>query len=152
MIASNDQFMSSNANRFYEMLDCEFSRASRYRYDVTLLFIKLCNLNEISSTYGQLTAALILSKIESLIKNNIRSSDQQFIYGSDEFMIIAPQTSKSAAKYMILKLKRLMEGFCFSNDRDTSVTITPKFGIASYPYDSLTKDGVVKMADHVTSD
>ena len=151
MTASNVQRETSNTNNFYEMLDYEFKRASRYRYDVTLLFIKLCNLSEISNSYGQLTATLILSKIQNLIKDNIRSSDHEFIYGSDELMIIVPQTPKDKAEFMMMKLKRLMEKFCFSNDKDACITISPKFGVASYPYDALTRDGVVKLADNVSS-
>ena len=148
MIASNEQYSQSSARDFFETLDYEFSRASRYRYDVTLLFIKLCNLNEISTLYGNLTATLILSKIEGLIKNNIRSCDHEFIYGNDELMIIVPQTPKDKAEIMMLKLKRLMEDFCFSNDKDPCITVSPKFGVASYPYDSLTRDGVVQLADN----
>lgn len=151
MIASNEQFVSSNTKNFYEMLDYEFSRASRYRYDVTLLFIKLCNLSEINDLYGQLTSTLILSKIENLIKENIRSSDHEFIYGNDELMIIVPQTPKDKAEFLMLKLKRLLENFCFSSDKNACITIEPKFGVASYPYDALTSDGVVKLADYASS-
>ena len=147
MTASNEQFQPSNEHNFYQMLDYEFNRASRYQYDVTLLFIKLWNLNEIRNLYGQLTATLILSKIEGLIKENIRSCDHEFIYGNDELMIIVPQTPKDKAQLMMLKLKRIIEEFCFTNEKNACITITPKFGIASYPYDSLTRDGVVKLAD-----
>jgi hypothetical protein len=41
-----------------------------------------------------------------------------------------------------------MDDFCFSNGKEPCITIAPKFGVASYPYDAQTRDGVVKLADN----
>jgi diguanylate cyclase (GGDEF)-like protein len=149
MAGRDSQLMMTTSYDFFDMLDYEFKRAARYNNEVTLLFIKLSNLGEVSTRYGQLTASRVLSKIERLIRENIRSSDREFIYGSDEFMLILPQTPKEGANCMIPKLKRLMEHCYFISGDETHVTIIPKFGIASFPHDALTRDGVVKMADNV---
>lgn len=150
MSARDAQLTLSNTNEFFEMLDYEFSRASRYKNDVTLLFVKLGNINKIATDYGQLTAARILSKIERLIRDNIRSSDREFIYGNDEFMIIFPQTSKEGGDRIIPKLRELIERCSFTNGDELSVKIAPQFGIASYPHDALTKDGVVKLVNNIS--
>jgi len=149
MAAKDAHLMLTNTNEFFEILDYEFHRAARYKNDLTLLFIKLSNLSEIAKNYGQLAATRVFSKIERLIRDNIRASDREFIYGNDELMIILPQTPKEGAHSMVPKLKHLI-GRCFLTEgKESRVTITPKFGIASYPHDALTKDGVVKMVDKV---
>ena len=136
-------------NNFYEILDYEFHRAARYKNVVTLMFIKIGHLDKISRNYGQLAAASILWEIERLIRDNIRHADREFIYGNDEFMIILPHTAKEGANRMVSKLKRLIEGYPFTNGKESGVSLTPKFGIASYPHDVQTKDGVVKLANNI---
>lgn len=123
----------SASNYFFEILEYEFHRAVRYKNAVTLMFIKLCHLDEIVGSYGQNTAECILSEIERIISSNIRNTDREFIYSKDEFMIILPNTPRKNASSMIPKLQRLIEEYRYANGRGASLKLTPKFGLASYP-------------------
>jgi diguanylate cyclase (GGDEF)-like protein len=127
--------VSFNTSQFYEILDYEFKRAERDKNAVTLMFIKLGQLEEIERNYGQLTAARVLKEIERLISGNIRRADRGFIYGNDEFMIILPNTPKNGASCMVPKLQRLIESHAITNESGEPVTLSPKFGIASFPHD-----------------
>ena len=124
----------SSMNGFFEVLEYEFHRAVRYKNAVTLIFIKLCRLDDIVGICGQLTAERIVSEIERIIRTNIRLTDRGFMYGKDEYMIILPQTSKHNASHIIPKLQRLIEDYHFSNERGMSFNLNPKFGIASFPF------------------
>ena len=133
---SNDALpVSFNTSQFYEILDYEFKRAERYKNAVTLMFIKLEQLGEIERNHGQPTAARVLREIEGLICGNIRCADRWFIYGHDEFMIILPNTPKNGAHCMVPKLQQLIESHLFTNENGVPVTLSPKFGIASFPQD-----------------
>jgi len=125
--------LPSTPNNFFEMLDYEFKRAIRYKNAVTLMFIKLCHLDEIVGNYGQSAAEHIMTEIERIIHLNIRNTDRQFMYGKDEFMIILPNTPKNSANSIIPKLQRVIEDYRYSNGRGTSLNLTPRFGLASYP-------------------
>ena len=127
--------VSFNTSQFYEILDYEFKRAERYKNAVTLMFIKLGQLEEIERDHGQPTAARVLKEIECLICGNIRRVDRGFIYGNDEFMIILPNTPMHGANCMVPKLQRLIEGHPITNESGAPVTLSPKFGIASFPHD-----------------
>jgi len=127
--------VSFNTSQFYEILDYEFKRAERYKNAVTLMFIKLGQLEEIGRNYGHLTAARVLNEIEHLISGNIRRADRGFIYGNDEFMIILPNTPKVGASCMVPKLQRLIESHPITSESGEPVSLSPKFGIASFPYD-----------------
>jgi diguanylate cyclase (GGDEF)-like protein len=126
--------LPSTPNSFFEMLDYEFRRAHRYKNAVTLMFIKLCHLEEIVSGYGHLTAERMISEIGRIIRSNIRDTDRGFMYGKDEFMIILPNTPKNGASRMIPKLKQLIEGYHYPNESVININLSPKFGIASYPH------------------
>ena len=123
----------SASNYFYEILEYEFHRAVRYKNAVTLMFIKLCHLEEIVGSYGQKTAECIISEIERIIRSNIRNTDRGFIYSKDEFMIILPNTPQKNASNMIPKLQRLIEEYRYTNGHGASLKLTPRFGLASYP-------------------
>jgi diguanylate cyclase (GGDEF)-like protein len=133
-------------NNFFEMLDYEFKRAIRYKNAVTLMFIKLCHLDEVLGNYGQSTAEHIMSEIERIISLNIRDTDRQFMYGKDEFMIILPNTPKKCASSIIPKLQRLIEDYRYSNGRGANLNLTPRFGLASYPNH---EDSTINQADKI---
>ena len=126
-----------NTGHFYEILDYEFKRAERYNNAVTLMFIKLEQLVEIERNHGKPTAARVLKEIEGLICGNIRCADRWFIYGNDEFMIILPNTPMNGAHCMVPKLQQLIESHPFTIESGVPVTLSPKFGIASFPHDGV---------------
>jgi diguanylate cyclase (GGDEF)-like protein len=142
--------ISSKTSHFFEILDFEFHRAMRYKIAITLMFIKLCHLDDIVREHGQVTADGMISEIERLIRSNIRRTDKGFMYGKDEFMIILPNTPKDGAHSMIPKLQRLIESCHQNNQRGASVQLTPKFGIASYMHNSESKGGLAKLAESVS--
>ena len=145
-----EKAVSSKTSHFFEILDYEFHRAMHYKNAITLMFIKICHLDEIVRAYGQVTAESMILEIESLIRSNIRHTDQGFMYGKDEFMIILPNTPKDGASCMIPKLQRLIESYRYNKQKEVSVQLTPKFGIASYMHNSEVKDGLAKLAGSVS--
>jgi diguanylate cyclase (GGDEF)-like protein len=149
MVESASLSISSRTSSFYEILDYEFQRAVRYKNVITLMFIRLCHLDEIVRKYGQQTAEQTISEIERLIRSNIRNTDRGFIYGKDEFMIILPNTQKDGAHSMIPKLKRVIESYRLTNEKGAVVTLTPQFGIASYKHNPEVFAGKIKTADNV---
>lgn len=138
---------SNNTNRIYEILDYEFARAERYGIKVTLLFIKIAQLGEIGRKYGEQTAARIFREVYQLICLNIRHIDREFIYGRDEFLIILPHTPKERARNLIAKLKGIIEDYPFTDNGDHRFTLSPKFGISSYPLDVRSRREVDKLAE-----
>jgi diguanylate cyclase (GGDEF)-like protein len=139
-------YNSANVHRFYEILEYEFNRASRYRNDVALIFIKIGRLDEIGRHYGHLTARRLLRKIERLIGANIRRIDWHFHYESDELMIILPNTAINGAKSMVPKLTRLIESCPFSGKDGTRINLSPQFSITSYAHDLEAKGTENRLA------
>jgi diguanylate cyclase (GGDEF)-like protein len=139
--------LPSSMNCFFEMLEYEFHRAVRYKNAVTLMFIKLCRLEELADICGQLNAERIITEIERIIRSNIRFSDRGFMYGKDEYMIILPQTTKNNADHMIPKLQSIIENYRFSNERGMTFNLTPKFGIVSFPFSEESIENQIKAVE-----
>lgn len=121
-------------HHFYEVLEHEFNRATRYNNDVALVFIKIGRLAEIGQLYGNLAARRLLRKVERLIGANIRRIDWQFNYEKDELMIILPDTTTNGARCMVAKLTRLIESCPYTDRGGTRIDLSPQFSIASYAH------------------
>jgi diguanylate cyclase (GGDEF)-like protein len=137
---------TSDTRHFYEILEYEFNRAARYSSDITLMFIKIDQLDEIARLHGQMLATRLLRKIERLICHNIRSTDREFIHEIDEFMLILPNTPLLGANHMVPKLKRLIESCPFANKEGALINLVPKFSLASYAHEMQTNENDDKLA------
>jgi diguanylate cyclase (GGDEF)-like protein len=73
--------------------------------------------------------------------------DFAFRYGGDEFVILLPQTSKENALNVARRLHKLIRGTTWLDDAGLRVRVTPSVGVASYPVDSRTKEGLLHLAD-----
>lgn len=131
-MATNDVLpWQPNTGPFYAFLEHEFKRAARYGSDITLMFVEISQLDEISRKLGKLSAVHILREIVRLIRANLRAADREFIYGMNEFMIILPHTPKDSACHMVPKLTRLIESYPVWDRNGSRVFLEPRFGVAS---------------------
>jgi diguanylate cyclase (GGDEF)-like protein len=73
--------------------------------------------------------------------------DFAFRYGGDEFVILLPQTSKDNALNVARRLHKLIRESKWLDQSGMSVRVTPSVGVASYPVDSRTKEGLLHLAD-----
>ena len=86
-----------NARGFSVRLDAEVKRAKRYRQPLSLLFLDLDGLKDINDRHGHKAGSEALRQVASVIQAELRASDIGARWGGDEFTIVAPNTSNSAA-------------------------------------------------------
>jgi GAF domain-containing protein len=85
-----------NRRHFEERLKEEVSRHSRYGDVFSIFMIDLDSFKTYNDARGHLAGDILLSQIGKIIKSSVRSVDQAFRYGGDEFVVILPQTGKDA--------------------------------------------------------
>jgi diguanylate cyclase (GGDEF)-like protein len=136
-----------NARHLNFMLDTELYRSHRYAFEFSLIFIDLDHFKNINDTHGHLMGSKLLAEIGSAIKEKCRMIDLAFRYGGDEFVILLPQTSKENALNVARRLHKLIRGTTWLDDAGLRVRVTPSVGVASYPVDSRTKEGLLHLAD-----
>jgi diguanylate cyclase (GGDEF)-like protein len=81
------------------------------------------------------------------LKTNCRLIDFAFRYGGDEFVILLPQTSKDNAINVARRLHKLIRETVWLAKEGLDIHITPSVGLAAYPADSKTKEGLLHLAD-----
>ena len=136
-----------NARHMGFILDTEIYRSQRYNYEFSIVFIDLDHFKMVNDTHGHLVGSRLLSEMGDALKTNCRLIDFAFRYGGDEFVIILPQTSKENAIYVAKRLHKLIRETVWLTKEGLDIKITPSVGVASYPADSKSKEGLLHLAD-----
>jgi len=136
-----------NARHMGFILDTEIYRSQRYNYEFSIVFIDLDHFKLVNDTHGHLVGSRLLAEIGEALKANCRLIDFAFRYGGDEFVILLPQTSKENAINVARRLHKLIREMVWLTKDGLNTHITPSVGVAAYPIDSKTKEGLLHLAD-----
>jgi diguanylate cyclase (GGDEF)-like protein len=136
-----------NARHMGFILDTEIYRSQRYNYEFSIVFIDLDHFKQVNDTHGHLVGSRLLSEMGDALKTNCRLIDFAFRYGGDEFVILLPQTSKENAINVARRLHMLVRETVWLTKEGLNIHVTPSVGVAAYPLDSKTKEGLLHLAD-----
>jgi len=135
-----------NRAMFQTSLASAISRSHRFGLRTALLFIDLDRFKEVNDILGHDKGDLVLVEVGKIIKARVRESDIVSRLGGDEFTVILEGLSRSedagiVAKSLIDDLSRPfnIEGVEFFNGAS--------IGIAIYPYDDFSAEGLTRKAD-----
>jgi diguanylate cyclase (GGDEF)-like protein len=138
---------SFNKRHLFTRLKTHFSVYHRHGEPVSLIFFDIDYFKEINDNFGHVTGDFVLKEMCSEIKAGIRSEDELFRYGGEEFVILAPFTSKTNAGKIAEKIReRIIEKKFIYHDEEIRITLS--LGVASIPDDDV-KDltALVELAD-----
>jgi diguanylate cyclase (GGDEF)-like protein len=136
-----------NARHMSFILETEIYRSQRYNYEFSLIFIDLDHFKQVNDTQGHLVGSRLLAEIGNSLKGHCRLIDFAFRYGGDEFVLLLPQTSKENAMNVAKRLHRLIRQTTWLQNDGLNIKLTASMGVASYPVDSRTKEGLLHLAD-----
>jgi diguanylate cyclase (GGDEF)-like protein len=136
-----------NARHMGFILDTEIYRSQRYNYEFSIVFIDLDHFKQVNDTHGHLVGSRLLGEMGDALKTNSRLIDFAFRYGGDEFVLLLPQTSKDNAIKVARRLHRLIRETVWLAKEGLDIRVTPSIGLAAYPADSKTKEGLLHLAD-----
>ncbi len=147
-----------NRESFKESAKQALELAKRHDRQGALLFLDLDNFKRVNDTLGHNIGDLLLKEIAALLQQAVRVSDvvthnvfKDKAYdlarlGGDEFTILLPLISRP--EDAAVTARRIMELLTQSiqlNGHD--VVVTPSIGIAVFPRDGDSVDGILKHGD-----
>lgn len=137
----------ANRRALRRRLEAEFRRSERYRAPVSLLLIDIDGLKQLNDSDGHVAGDRMIRAVADAIAAGLRTSDVGARWGGDEFAVLAPNTSASAARASAERLvARVSEQRVAHVDRRPTVSI----GVATHdPEDRkyVDLDAVVRAAD-----
>lgn len=99
-----------NRRYFTEVLSREFAAAERYDADLTVLMFDLDHFKETNDRFGHRAGDEVLVLLADSIRNELREADVAARFGGDEFILLLPRTSGSAAAHVAERITdRFME-------------------------------------------
>ena len=137
----------SNLKGFYECLNREISRATRYKSPLSLIFSDIDHFKKVNDTHGHLAGDHALKTVAVCLKRELRQSDFLARYGGEEFALILAETDLDKAFLVAERLREkiALQKFVY---KGISISITMSFGVASLPADrKLTPEAFLKQAD-----
>ncbi|WP_375753674.1 diguanylate cyclase [Vibrio sp. HN007] len=117
-----------NRRALNELAPIEVSRATRSGSPISFIMLDIDHFKRINDTLGHSVGDTVLTKLATLLKQNIRKEDLLFRFGGEEFLIIVPDIGVENARKLSNKLKMLIENEIFCSESELSVTAS--FGIA----------------------
>ena len=132
-----------NRRALDELITSEIGRHSRYGGVFSIIVLDLDSFKAFNDSYGHLAGDKVLRQIGSIIKSTIRSADQAFRYGGDEFAILLPHTDTKAAYEVAERLRNRVALEVEAGD----VPITASLGLAAWPIDGIVPNGIIAVAD-----
>lgn len=135
-------------NRRYleETLDRELARAARERYSVSIVMIDIDHFKQVNDTYGHEAGDFMLKAVAEVLSKHSRRGDFACRYGGEEFVVAMPNISVGTAYERAETLRESLNSLRVPYGPHT-LTATFSMGLASYPSNGETRDGLLRAAD-----
>ena len=137
-----------NRRLFQDRLGQAIKMAHRTKFPVALLFIDLDHFKEINDNLGHANGDALLMDVARRISGCVREADTVSRLGGDEFTVILPEIGDVSQAERIANqiVQKMVHPFFFLND-ETGYYISASVGLAIYPDDATTLEGLLKCAD-----
>lgn len=94
-----------NRRTFIELAEQELARTRRAGTPISLMMLDLDYFKRVNDTYGHLTGDDVLVSFTRLIKDCVRRGDLVVRYGGEEFCVLLPATTLSAATALAERIR-----------------------------------------------
>ncbi len=101
----------------------EIKRAGRFGSPLCGILIDIDHFKVINDELGHLTGDEVLKEVCSAIASSLRSTDQLFRWGGEEFFVIAPETPQTGARNLAEKIRRRVESIASCCQRPLTVSL-----------------------------
>jgi diguanylate cyclase (GGDEF)-like protein/PAS domain S-box-containing protein len=119
-----------NSRHFYERIQLEMQRTTRYHHPLSLLMIDIDDFKKFNDTHGHLAGDKALAKTGKVIQNALRDSDSGYRYGGEEFVVILPETSGPGAVQVAERIRKELAEMSIPLSEVGTCNITASIGVS----------------------
>jgi diguanylate cyclase (GGDEF)-like protein len=125
----------------------EVDRAQRYGRPLSVLMVDVDHFKAVNDRYGHPGGDLVLKQVAQRLVRQLRQVDVAARYGGEEFMVILPETPGESAALVADRICRSIAAETVAIPSGEEVSVTVSIGVANFPDDADTRDGLISAAD-----
>jgi diguanylate cyclase (GGDEF)-like protein len=140
----------------------EVDRAQRYGRPLSVLMMDVDHFKAVNDRYGHPGSDLVLKQVAQRLARQLRQVDVAARYhdpvrpnpatrggecGRCTFMVILPETPGESAALVADRIRRAIAAETVAMPSGDEVPVTVNIGVASFPDDANTRDGLISAAD-----
>lgn len=133
-----DELTGLYTKKYFEnRFNAEIRRSQRYQHSLSVINLTITNFSELLRQCGKENGDLIIKEFSSFLQENVRMCDICFRYSTNQFLIMLPETLKSAAEEVITKVQKswMNKEILLYDEFPASIKILS--GFATYPIDTI---------------
>jgi diguanylate cyclase (GGDEF)-like protein/putative nucleotidyltransferase with HDIG domain len=134
-----------NHRDLVEQLNAAVATAQAMDASCALIFIDIDRLKMVNDRYGHAAGDQVLSQFGKLVQAGLPAQTCVGRWGGEKFMAILPHSEWSAALSVAEVIRSRVEQQPLTGKGELAVTCS--LGVASYPQDASTRDGLLMSAD-----
>tara|TARA_B110000208_G_scaffold191010_1_gene256459 strand:- start:1331 stop:3505 length:2175 start_codon:yes stop_codon:yes gene_type:complete len=129
------------------LIDQALSKSLQTNKYVAIVCIEVDGFKKVNDTYGENLRNRLVKKVVSQFTRILREGDTLSRISGDEFVVIINNLSKpSASDAIVSRLLKSVSGTLLVKKK--SLKITTSAGLTCYPLDNVSRDELIKHADH----
>lgn len=136
---------TNNRRNFDDALAREVPRAERYGHELSLTLMDLNRFKEINDTHGHSIGDELLALSGKLLIEVVRTSDEAFRIGGDEFALLLPQTAFSSAQILSERIRQKFSERV--RELNLKVPVSIAYGVATSPREAKDAKNLFALAD-----
>jgi diguanylate cyclase (GGDEF)-like protein len=139
---------AANRRRFADHLQVEWRRAERNRTPLAIAMIDIDQFKPYNDYYGHPGGDACLSRIATVLRGAVRSSDLVARYGGEEFAIVLAETDLAAAQVVTERVRVAVEALDEPHAKSALGHVTISVGVAAHlPHTGGQPEKLVEAAD-----
>jgi diguanylate cyclase (GGDEF)-like protein len=132
-LASTDVLTGLNNRRaFFDKAASLFAYCKRNQQPISALMLDIDHFKKINDSFGHAAGDVALANLAHLLKDNLRDSDLSCRFGGEEFAVLLPNTSATAAAEMANQLKQMMMTSAIALADHDALSMTASFGVSEH--------------------
>ncbi|MDR2014036.1 MAG: diguanylate cyclase [Azoarcus sp.] len=136
-----------NRRAFFENIERERARLTRYPGEAGVLMIDIDHFKQINDTHGHAAGDAVLCHIVRQSRKLLRESDMLARLGGEEFAVLLPQANDEGALGLAERIRKVLEDTPLIYN-DIPIYVTASVGVTIMSHTDPNTDKTLSRADH----